>query len=146
MPTLSKSVAKELLSAPIRLAPNTYLHFYNGGKLRAEFMGEDNPKDDYYSEEWIFSTNRAITPGRENPPDKGLSRIELPSGEKALLKELLDLYPEQTLGSKHVDKFGTNLGVLFKIFDVGEGAHIPIHWHPTPQFALKHLNSPFGKK
>ena len=84
MPTLSKSVAKELLSAPIRLAPNTYLHFYNGGKLRAEFMGEDNPKDDYYSEEWIFSTNRAITPGRENPPDKGLSRIELPSGEKEL--------------------------------------------------------------
>ena len=145
MPTLSESVARELLSAPIRLAPNTYLHFYNGGKLRAEFMGEDNPKDDYYSEEWIFSTNRAVTPGRDNPHDKGLSRIELPSGEVALLKELLDLYPEQTLGSKHVDKFGTNLGVLFKIFDVGEGAHIPIHWHPTPQFAQKHLNSPFGK-
>ena len=37
------------------------------------------------------------------------------------------------------------LGVLFKIFDVGEGAHIPIHWHPTPQFAQKHLNSSFGK-
>ena len=63
----SQNELQSMLDAPIALAPNTYLHFYNGGKLRAEFMGEDDPKDDYYSEEWIFSTNRAITPGRDNP-------------------------------------------------------------------------------
>lgn len=141
----SQTDLKAMLAAPIALAPNTYLHFYNGGKLRAEFMGEPAPRDDYYSEEWIFSTNRAITPGRENPPDKGLSRIQLPSGEVVLLKELLDAFPEETLGSAHVAKYGTDLGVLLKIFDVGEGAHIPIHWHPNPDFAQEHLNSPFGK-
>ena len=130
----SQNELQSMLNAPIALAPNTYLHFYNGGKLRAEFMGEPDPKDDYYSEEWIFSTNRAITPGRDNPPDKGLSRIELPSDEIVLLKALLDAFPEETLGSVHVDKYGTELGVLLKIFDVGEGAHIPIHWHPNPDF------------
>ena len=38
-----KEELKKLLGAPIKLAPNTYLHFYNGGKLRADFVGEKNP-------------------------------------------------------------------------------------------------------
>jgi len=136
---------RKLLNAPVPLAPNTYLHFYNGGKLRAKFMGEDDPKDDFRSEEWIFSTNRAITPGRENPPDKGFSRVQLPGGETILLQEILKQLPEETLGAKHFEKWGPNLGVLLKIFDVGEGAHIPVHWHPSPEFAQKHLDSPSGK-
>ena len=141
----SKDEFKSLLDAPIDLAPNTFLHFYGGGKLRAEFMGEPDPKDDYRSEEWMFSTNRAITPGRDNPPEKGLSRIQLPSGEMVLLKHLLETFPNETLGEHHANKFGPNLGVLLKIFDVGDNSHIPIHWHPAPEFAQKHLNSPFGK-
>ncbi|MFH1743972.1 MAG: class I mannose-6-phosphate isomerase [bacterium] len=136
---------RKLLSAPVALAPNTYLHFYNGGKLRAEFVGEKDPKDDFRSEEWIFSTNRAITPGRDNPPDKGFSRVQMPDGSIVLLQEILKALPNETMGAKHFEKFGPNLGVLLKIFDVGEGAHIPIHWHPSPEFATKHLNSPNGK-
>ena len=45
----SQNELQSMLDAPIALAPNTYLHFYNGGKLRAEFMGDPDPKDDYYS-------------------------------------------------------------------------------------------------
>ncbi|MGQ9609266.1 MAG: class I mannose-6-phosphate isomerase [bacterium] len=141
----SKEMLKQMLKGPIYMASNTYLHFYNGGKLRAEFLGEPDPKDDYRSEEWMFSTNRAITPGRDNPPDKGFSRIELPNGEIVLLKELLENFPKETLGEPHYKKFGATLGILVKIFDVGENAHIPVHWHPSPQFASKHLNSPYGK-
>jgi mannose-6-phosphate isomerase len=37
------------------------------------------------------------------------------------------------------------LGILVKIFDVGDGSHIPVHWHPTPEFSRRHLNSPYGK-
>jgi len=140
-----KDLLEQMLNGPIYMAPNTYLHFYNGGKLRAEFLGEPDPKDDFRSEEWMFSTNRAITPGRENPPDKGFSRIQLPSGEIVLLKELLEAFPKETLGEAHFKKFGVNLGILVKIFDVGEDSHIPVHWHPSPQFASKHLNSPYGK-
>jgi mannose-6-phosphate isomerase len=136
---------RKLLGKPIYLAPNTYLHFYNGGKLRAQFMGEANPKDDFRSEEWIFSTNRAITPGRDNPPDKGFSKVQLPSGKIINLQELLKAYPDRMLGKRHFKKFGPNLGLLVKIFDVGDDAHIPVHWHPSPEFAQKHLNSPNGK-
>lgn len=140
-----KDELKKMLNGPILLAPNTILHFYNGGKLRAEFMGEPDPKDDYRSEEWMFSTNRAVTPSRENPPDKGFSRIQLPNGQIVLLKELLEAFPKETLGEAHYKKYGATLGILVKIFDVGDNAHIPVHWHPSPQFASKHLNSPYGK-
>ena len=108
-------------------------------------MGEADPQDDFRSEEWIFSTNRAITPGRDNPPDKGFSRAMLPSGEVILLQELLQAFPKETLGDKHFARFGPNLGVLLKIFDVGDNAHIPVHWHPSPAFSKKNLNSDFGK-
>ena len=136
---------KAALGRPIYLAPNTYLHFYNGGKLRAEFMREPDPKDDFNSEEWIFSTNRAITPGRDNPPDKGFSRAELPNGEVIVLQELLKAFPNDTLGEKHFAKYGANLGILAKIFDVGDDAHIPVHWHPSPEFSQRHLDNPNGK-
>ena len=133
------------LKGPVELPSNTYLHFYNGGKLRADFMGEPDPKDDFRSEEWIFSTNRAITPGRENPVDKGISRVRLADGSVALITELLEAFPIESLGKKHHEKYGAKLGILVKIFDVGDGAHIPVHWHPSPEFARKHLKSPFGK-
>jgi len=136
---------KRAVEAPVRIAPHTYLHFYNGGKLRAKFMGEDNPQDDFRSEEWFFSTNRAVTPGRDNPPDKGFSRIYLPNGEIVLLHDLLEALPIETMGEAHHAKFGTKLGILVKIFDVGDDAHIPVHWHPSPQFSKAHLNDDYGK-
>ena len=141
----SREELKELLAAPILMARNTYLHFYNGGRLRAEFVGDPDPKDDFRSEEWFFSTNRAITPGRDNPPDKGFSRMTLPNGETVLLSALLEAFPDETLGAEHVARHGPKLGMLMKMFDVGDGAHIPVHWHPSPAFAAKHMNSPYGK-
>jgi mannose-6-phosphate isomerase len=141
----SKDELKQMLEKPILMAPNNHPHFYNGGKLRADFVGEPDPKDDYRPEEWMFSTNRATTPGRENPPDKGFSRFELPGGEIVLLKDLLEVFPGDTLGEAHHAKFGATLGVLVKIFDVGDGSHVPVHWHPSPEFASKYLDSPYGK-
>jgi len=145
MAKVTKDLLQKALEAPIELPSNTYLHFYKGGKLRADFMGEPDPKDDYRSEEWIVSTNRAITPGRDNPPDKGFSRIRLPDGSVTIISDLLDAFPEESLGKKHHAKYGSTLGVLVKIFDVGDGAHIPVHWHPSPEFAREHLDSPYGK-
>ena len=141
----SKEELKCLLDGPVCLAPNTFLHFYNGGKLRAEFVGEDDPKDDYRSEEWIFSTNRAAPPGRDNPPDLGFSKVQVASGETVNITELLEAFPEECLGAKHHAKYGATLGLLVKIFDVGEGSHIPVHWHPTPEFSQQHLESAYGK-
>ncbi|MBI4587103.1 MAG: hypothetical protein HY717_24085 [Planctomycetes bacterium] len=144
-PAAKKGLFEKALQAPVPLLSNTYLHFYCGGKLRADFMGESSPKDDFRSEEWIFSTNRAITPGRDNPPAKGFSIAGLPDGSTVLLKEILDAFPKECLGGAHHQKYGTELGILLKIFDVGDGAHIPVHWHPSPEFARKHLKSNYGK-
>jgi len=138
-------ILKKTLKAPVELPSNTYLHFYKGGKLRAEFMGEPNAQDDYRSEEWILSTNRAVTPGRENPPEKGISCIRLADGSKTILTELLEALPEECLGKNHVKRFGPKLALLVKIFDVGDDAHIPVHWHPTPEFSKKYLDNPYGK-
>jgi len=140
-----KEQLKRAIEKPVPIAPHTYLHFYNGGKLRAKFMGEPEPKDDFRSEEWFFSTNRAVTPGRENPPDKGFSRVCLPNGEIVLLHDLLEELPVECLGEKHHQRFGTKLGILVKIFDVGDDAHIPVHWHPSPEFSQKYLDDPYGK-
>jgi len=140
-----QDLLKRAIERPVPIAPHTYLHFYNGGKLRAKFMGEPNPTDDFRSEEWFFSTNRAVTPGRENPPDKGFSRIYLPNGEIVLLHELLNALPVETLGAAHHKRFGTKLGILVKIFDVGDDAHIPVHWHPSPEFSKKYLHDDYGK-
>ena len=136
---------QQAIERPVPIAPHTYLHFYNGGKLRAKFMGEPDPQDDFRSEEWFFSTNRAVTPGRENPPDKGFSRIFLPDGQAVLLHDLLEALPVECLGAAHHARFGTKLGILVKIFDVGDGAHIPVHWHPSPEFSQQHLDDPNGK-
>ncbi len=36
----SKEELKQMLKGPIYLAPNTFTHVYNGGKLRGEFFNE----------------------------------------------------------------------------------------------------------
>jgi len=143
----TKTELKKLIKAPVELARNTFKHFYNGGKLRAEFVGEKNPKDDFRSEEWIFSTNTCNPIGVKNkdPEVLGISRIKTPGGEKILITELLEKLPEETLGQAHYEKFGPKLGILVKIFDVGDGAHIPVHWHPSPKFSKKYLKSDYGK-
>lgn len=136
---------EEFLGKPIRLIPSVFEHIYDGGMLRAKFLGEEGPQDDFRSEAWIFSTNRAMTPGKENPPKKGYSRIETSSGEQITLDQLLEAYPLETLGEAHFEKYGPKLGILLKIFDVGANARIPIHWHPASEFAKAHLNSENGK-
>ncbi|GAF71967.1 unnamed protein product [marine sediment metagenome] len=130
--------------AVYELQSNAIEHIYKGGKMRAEFRGEENPTDDYRSEDWIFSTNRAITPGKDNPIDKGISRIE-DEGEKILLTDLIETNPLLALGSEHVQKYDKQIGVLLKIFNVAEGEFLPIHWHPDDRFAKAHLDSDMGK-
>ena len=134
-----------LVGRPIKLIPSVFQHMYNGGKLRAEFLGEEDPKDDFRPEEWLLSTTQASTPGRENPLKEGYCMVETSSGLQAPIETLIGLFPHETVGDVHFQSYGTDLGILVKIFDVGEDERIPIHWHPTPAFAQKHLHSPNGK-
>lgn len=135
----------ELVGKPVKLIPSVFRHMYDGGKLRAEFLGEDDPEDDYRPEAWIWSTTQASTPGRENSPKEGYCSIASPSGQVVTIDEFIRLFPHETVGADHFTAYNGSLGVLVKIFDVGDLERIPIHWHPTPGFAQEHLGSPNGK-
>lgn len=126
-----------------RLQSNTIKHIYQGGRMRAEFLGEENPVDDFRSEEWIFSTNRAITPGMENPESKGISKI-IHCGKEVLLTDLIT-DNVSLVGTRHYEKYKNDIGILLKIFNVAEGEYLPIHWHPDNRFAREYLNSAKGK-
>lgn len=136
---------QELVGSPVKLIPSVFKHMYDGGKLRAEFLGEDDPKDDYRPEAWLFSTTQASTPGRKNPLKEGYCMVETPSGQRATIDEFIRQFPHETVGDDHFAVHGGRLGILVKIFDVGALERIPIHWHPTPAFAQEHLNSLNGK-
>ena len=137
----SKEELKKLLEKPVSLAPNTYLKLLQRGKLRAKFMGEPDPRT-ISGPRNGFSRPTGHHPGRDNPPDKGISRVQLPGGGTMLLTELLEASRMRPWAANS-SKVRAKLGVLLKIFDVGDNAHIralaslPEILVRAPQFALR---------
>ena len=116
---------------PVVLAPNLPETFYRASGRLAAFRGgslEPRPED------WVAST----TPRFGQAP-AGLSA--LPDG--TLLADSSRDDPIGWLGAEHVERFGTNPAVLVKLLDAGQ--RLPVHVHPSRDFARSHLASPFGK-
>src|SRR6478672_5690924 len=111
---------------PVLLTPNLPGTFYAGSGRLADFRGADLPNR---PEEWIASTTRRFGQG-----DSGLS--ELPDGTTLLDAVTAD--PQGWLG--HGDP---NVGLLVKLLDAGQ--RLPLHVHPSRDFASSHLASPYGK-
>src|SRR5918912_1150048 len=99
-----------LLRQPIPLTPNRVYRFYKGGAEIDRFRGAADPHDTDYPEDWVGSITPANNPGEGHPPDEGLSRVALPSGERIALKALFEQFPEQMLGAGHVAKYGASSG------------------------------------
>jgi mannose-6-phosphate isomerase len=116
---------------PIVLAPNQPETFYRGSGRLAAFRGLDLPPR---PEDWVASTTARF--GQE---PVGLS--PLPDG--GLLRDAVAADPVGWLGAAHVERFGTDTGVLVKLLDAGE--RLPVHVHPTRAFARSHLARPYGK-
>ena len=51
--------------------------------------------------------------------------------------------PVGWLGREHVARYGTSTGLLVKLLDAGQ--RLPLHVHPSRDFAAAHLASPYGK-
>jgi len=60
-----------------------------------------------------------------------------------LLRDAIAADPEAWLGRAHLDRFGTSTGLLVKLLDAAE--RLPVHAHPSRDFARANLGSPFGK-
>ena len=129
---------------PWRLLPNRVRRFYQGGKLLEEFRGTapEQATDGNRPEDWVGSITRAWTPPGQPPTDEGLSEAEV-DGEVYRVTDLLAQDPVAVAGNGIVKQFGVTTGVLVKLLDAA--IRLPVHCHPSREFARRHLDSPFGK-
>ncbi len=124
---------------PVHLASNQFHRFYRGGSAIARFRGTGGGgggtrEDDRAPEDWVGSATTIR--GEET---KGLS--SLPDGR--LLRDAIAADPEAFLGAAHAARYGANPALLVKLLHTGQ--RLPVHCHPSREFARRHLDCPFGK-
>lgn len=122
----------KIASNPIFFEKNRVFRVYLGGKLFSEFFG-DNTEDDFYPEEWICSSTKALNEGSTDPHE-GISKIE---GTSIYFDQLLNEQRQLMLGERQ------GLDVLVKALD--SAIRLPVQAHPDKAFSRKNFNSDFGK-
>lgn len=125
-------------SGPLLLGDNRVPVYYAGGANISAFRGTtgaDGPED------WVASLSALpaaiLPPGA--PADTGVSRD---AGGRSL-REIVGADPTYWLGPALAQAYGGESGLLVKLLDAGE--RLPVHCHPTRDFAGRHLSSVFGK-
>jgi mannose-6-phosphate isomerase len=133
---------KPITKLPLRINPTRVYRIYKGGRLIDEFRGNEPAEDGMYPEDWIASDTQALNPGREYLQE-GLTNVEIPGGDVIQLKKLIEEFPNEMLGEKHVSRWGKSTSVLVKLLD--SAVRLPVHCHPSRSFANRYMNSPYGK-
>lgn len=123
---------QELASQPLFFEKNRVSRVYTGGKLFADFFGDDST-DGFYPEEWICSSTKALNNTTDRP--EGLSLIK---GTNIYFADLINEQKELMLG-----KGKTGFNVLVKALD--SAIRLPVQAHPDKAFSRKHFNCEFGK-
>lgn len=124
---------------PERLGDNRVPVYYSGGAGIDEFRG--GPGRRQGPEDWVGSLC-ALPPsilGSDHPADTGVSRL----GDGSSLRDRVEGDPDGWLGSALAARFSGDSALLVKLLDAGE--RLPVHCHPTREFARRHLGSFFGK-
>ncbi|OBF36748.1 phosphoheptose isomerase [Mycobacterium sp. ACS1612] len=116
---------------PQLLPPNVVRHWYAGGPALAAWRGLP-PVGDRSPEEWI-----GATVSRFGAPALGPAAL----ADGTLLREAIRADPKSWLGRDDGEPGDT--GVLVKLLDAGQ--RLPVHVHPTRDFACRHLGCPYGK-
>jgi len=124
-----------------RLVPNKIRA--EGGREIDKFRGCPDPQDTPNgAEAWIGSVTRANGATPEYP-NLGCAEVELPSGERCYLFEVIAKAPERVLGAEHVRRYGQGLGMLVKYLDAKR--KFLLQCHPSREVAREIWNSEFGK-
>ncbi|RMI39070.1 hypothetical protein EBO15_30880 [Actinomadura harenae] len=118
---------------PLPLPANQPRHFYRGGSSIARFRGV-RPPDDRRPEDWVGSAT-----GRIDDASAGVT--VLPDGRP--LPDAVAADPAGWLGPAHLRRWGPSTALLVKLLDAGQ--RLPVHCHPSREFARAHLGSAFGK-
>jgi mannose-6-phosphate isomerase len=131
-----------LLELPLRLSPNRVYRSYLGGALMDAFRNASEPVDTEFPEDWVGSITPAANPPERTYPGEGLSTVQI-DGTTRTLAEVLALDPEAVAGHEIVARYGSTTALLVKLLDAG--SRLPIHAHPTREFARHVHHSQFGK-
>lgn len=123
-------------AATAALEPNTPRRFYRGGERIFAFRGLGVPDDfdGFRPEDWVGSTARLFAEG-------GGGVTTLDGGTE--LPAALAADPDGWFGDRHVARFGGDPNLLTKLLDSGE--RLPVHSHPSREFAAAHLDCDHGK-
>ncbi len=119
--------------APVRLPANQPRRFYRGGAAIAALRGDESPME-FGPEDWVASCTTFHG-------DAATGLTTLPGG--TLLRDAVAAHPADWLGDAHVASFGTHPALLVKLLDAGQ--RLPVHCHPSDEFAAAHYDSRFGK-
>lgn len=123
---------KKIATQPVFFEKNRVFRVYTGGKLFADFFGDDS-EDGFYPEEWVCSSTKALNKDSTDPYE-GISVIK---GTDLHFDELLKKEKDLMLGNRN------NLDVLVKALD--SAIRLPVQAHPDKAFSQKNFNSDFGK-
>ena len=118
---------------PVQLPANQPDRFYRGGAAIAALRG-DTPPREFGPEDWVASCTTF-----HGDPAAGLTT--LPGG--GLLRDAVAAHPADWLGDAHVAAFGADSALLVKLLDAGQ--RLPVHCHPSDEFAAAHYGSRYGK-
>ncbi|WP_460395732.1 class I mannose-6-phosphate isomerase [Actinophytocola sediminis] len=118
---------------PVLLAANQPERFYRGGAAIAALRGDAGART-FGPEDWVASCTTL-----HGQRDLGLSR--LPSG--GLLRDAVAEHADNWLGAAHLANYGADSALLVKLLDAGQ--RLPVHCHPSDEFASAHYNSRYGK-
>jgi mannose-6-phosphate isomerase len=127
---------------PIQLPANQPPRFYRGGAAIADLR--DNTLSrvslrklrsaEFGPEDWVASCTTL-----HGEASYGLTT--LPDG--MLLRDAVAAHPANWLGDAHVAAFGAEPALLVKLLDAGQ--RLPVHCHPSNEFAAAHYDSRYGK-
>lgn len=107
--------------------------FYRGGARLASLRGEGTAPE-FEPEDWVGSTTTIF-----GEATLGLSRL----ADGRLLRDAIAADPVSWLGPRHVARWGSDLRLLVKLLDAGQ--RLPVHAHPSDEFAARHLGHTHGK-
>jgi mannose-6-phosphate isomerase len=117
---------------PVQLPANQPTRFYRGGAAIAALRG-DSPKE-FGPEDWVASCTAF-----HGEHTTGLTT--LPDG--VLLRDAVAAHPANWLGDAHLAAYGADPALLVKLLDAGQ--RLPVHCHPSDEFAKAHYGSRYGK-
>ncbi|MFL6126945.1 class I mannose-6-phosphate isomerase [Actinophytocola sp.] len=117
---------------PVQLPANQPPRFYRGGAAIAALRGD--ARTEFGPEDWVASCTTL-----HGEQFDGLTT--LPDG--TLLRDAVAAHPANWLGDAHVRAFGAEPALLVKLLDAGQ--RLPVHCHPSNDFAARHYDSRFGK-